>query len=254
MHACLNFPPLSTQEPVTEILHDVSVTDAYRWLEDQDSPRTRAWIEEQTLYSRHYLDSVPVRDHIRERIREFLAVETYDCLRTVGSRYFFRKRLPHQEQPCTYMREGVDGEDELLIDPLERGTGKYTAVKPLQLSADGRLLLYEVKEGGERTGTFELLDIETRKRLPDILPRGYLRGLAFAPDGKRFYYVHEAVDDERPFYRAAYHTYWEHQSAKTRRFSLRARTRRFGLHYFPTADVSSFSCIDFSRKHSPIFT
>ena len=202
---CLNLPPLSEQEPVTEILHGVSVTDAYRWLEDQDSRRTRAWIEEQTLYTRHYLDSVPVRDRIRERIREFLALETYDCLRSVGSRYFFRKRLPHQEQPCTYMRQGADGEDKLLIDPLERGTGKYTAVKPLQLSPDGRLLLYEVKEGGERTGTFELLEIETRKRLPDILPRGYLRGFAFAPDGKCFYYVHEGVDDKRPFYRAVYH-------------------------------------------------
>ena len=147
---------------------------------------------------------IPGRERIRERIREFLAVETYDSLQIAGGRYFFRKRLPDQEQPCIYMREGADGEDRLLIDPSERGTGKYTAVKPLRVSPDGRLLLYEVKEGGERTGTFELLEIETRKRLPDLLPRGYLRGFAFAPDGKSFYYVHEAVEAKRPFYRAAY--------------------------------------------------
>ena len=61
-----------------------------------------------------------------------------------------------------------------------------------------------MKEGGERTGTFELLEIETGKRLPDLLPRGYLRGFAFAPDGKSFYYVHEALNARRPFYRAAY--------------------------------------------------
>src|SRR5271170_6290175 len=205
MHACLNPPPLSEQEPVTEILHGVPVTDAYRWLEDQDSPRTRGWIEEQTLYAHNYLDSIPGRDHIRARIREFLAVETYDSLQKVGSRYFFRKRLPNQEQPCIYMREGADGEDLLLIDPLGRGTGSHTAVKPLRISPDGRMLLYEVKEGGERTGTFELLDIETRERLPDFLPRGYLRGFAFAPDGKSFYYVQEALDVKRPLYRAAYH-------------------------------------------------
>src|SRR5271168_1691449 len=204
MHAVLNPPPFSEQEPVTEILHGVSMTDAYRWLEDQDSPRTRAWIEEQTLYARNYLDSIPGRDHIRERIREFLAVETHDSLQKAGNRYFFRKRFPDQEQPCIYMRNGADGEDQLLIDPLERGSGRYTAVKPLRVSPDGRLLLYEVKEGGERTGTFELLDIESGHRLPDSLPRGYLRGLAFAPDGKGFYYVHEALDSKRPFYRAAY--------------------------------------------------
>lgn len=196
-------PPHSTPEPVTDVIHGVPVTDPYRWLEDQDSPRTRAWIEEQTRYAQAYLDCIPGRDRIRERIREFLAVETYDSLQKVGSRYFFRKRLPDQEQPCIYMREGADGEDHLLIDPSERGTGNYTAVKPLRVSPDGRLLLYEVKEGGERTGTFELLEIETRKPLPDLLPRGYLRGFVFAPDGNSFYYVHEALEAKRPFYRAA---------------------------------------------------
>jgi prolyl oligopeptidase len=197
-------PPSSAVEAVTEIFHGVSVTDPYRWLEDQNSPRTRAWIEEQTSYARVYLDSIFGRERIRERIREFLAVETHDSLQRAGNRYFFRKRLPDQAQPCIYMRDGADGEDQLLIDPIERDTGEYIAVKPLRISPDGRLLLYEVKEGGERTGTFELLEIETRKLLPDFLPRGYLRGFAFAPNGKSFYYVHEAVDAKRPFYRAAF--------------------------------------------------
>jgi prolyl oligopeptidase len=204
MHLSLIPPPFSEQEPVTETLHGVPVTDPYRWLEDQDSPRTRAWIEEQTCYARGYLDRIPGRERIRERIREFLAVETFDSLQKIGNRYFFRKRLSDQEQPRTYMRNGADGEDQLLLDPAARGTGPYTAIKPLRVSPDGRLLLYEVKEGGERTGTFELLEIETRKRLPDLLPRGYLRGFAFAPDGRTFYYAHEALNAKRPFYRAAY--------------------------------------------------
>jgi prolyl oligopeptidase len=182
----------------------VPITDPYRWLEDQDSPRTRQWIEEQTRYARGYLDHIPSRENIRKRIREFLAVETYDSLQKVGNRYFFRKRLPVQEQPCIYMREGADGEDQLLVDPAEHGAGKYMAVKPLRVSPDDRLLLFEVKEGGERTGTFKLLDIESRGTLPDVLSRGYLRGFVFAPDGKSFYYVHEPMDSKRPFYRAAY--------------------------------------------------
>jgi prolyl oligopeptidase len=197
-------PPHSTPEPVTDVIHGVPVTDPYRWLEDQDSPRTRAWIAEQSRYARSYLDNIPGRERIRDRVRQFLAVETYDSLQKVGSRYFFRKRLPDQEQPCIYMREGADGKDQLLIDPLERGTGTFTAVKPLRISPDGRLLLYEVKEGGERTGTFELLVISTRKCLPDHLPRGYLRGFAFSPDSKSFYYVHEAVRAKGPLYHAAY--------------------------------------------------
>jgi len=196
-------PPSTAVEPVTEVLHGVAITDPYRWLEDQDSPQTRHWIEEQTRYGRSYLDLIPGREKIRERIREFLAVETYDSLERAGSRYFFRKRLPDEEQPCVYMREEADGQDQLLIDPAERGTGKYTAVKPLRASQDGRLLLYEVKQGGERTGTFELLDVESRTTLSDILPRGYLRGFAFAPDGKSFCYVHERADAKGPHRRAA---------------------------------------------------
>jgi prolyl oligopeptidase len=197
-------PPHSPIEVVTDFLHGVPVADPYRWLEDQDSPRTRAWIAEQTRYARSYLDAIPERELIRRRIRELLDVETCDSLLKNGSRYFFRKRLPHQEQPCIYMREGADSEDQLLINPLERATGPFTAVNPLRVSPDGRLLLYEVKQGGERTGTFELLEIETRSRLPDFLSRGYLRGFAFASDGKSFYYVHEALDAKRSFYRAAY--------------------------------------------------
>jgi len=197
--------PVSPVEPVTEVLHGVPITDPYRWLEDQNSPQTRAWIEQQQRYARAYLDRIPGRERIRERVGELLDVETCDSFLKNGTRYFFRKRLRGQEQPSIYFREGPDGDDRLLLDPATRRTGEYTAVKPLRVSADGSLLLYEVKQGGERMGTFEILDVASRERLPDFLPRGYLRGFAFAPDGKSFYYVHEAAEARRPFYRAAYH-------------------------------------------------
>lgn len=197
--------PLATvAEPVTERLHGTEVTDPFRWLEDQTSPRTRAWIEEQTRYCRGYLGGLPGRERIRERIREFLDVETYDSLQKAGTHYFFRKRLPGREQPCIFLRQAAEGEDELLIDPSSRGTGKYTAVRPLRASRGGQLLLYEVKQGGERTGTFEIFDVEKRATLPDVLSRGYLRGFVFAPDGKSFCYVHEALDSKNPLRRSAF--------------------------------------------------
>lgn len=198
-------PPVSAVEPVTEVLHGVEVTDPYHWLEDGNSERTRAWIEAQTEYARAYLDSIPRRARLRERIREFLAVETCDSFLVTGNRYFFRKRHADQEQPSIYMREGIGGKDQLLVDPAERGTGKYTAVKPLGASPNGRLLLYEIKEGGERTGTFALFDIEARRTLPEVLPRGYLRGFVFAPDHAGFYYVHELRDRAEAFRRAAHY-------------------------------------------------
>jgi prolyl oligopeptidase len=197
-------PPYSPIEPVTEILHGVMITDPYRWLEDQASPRTREWIEAQTRYARAYLNAIPYRESIRKRIHELVDVETYDSLQKVGDRYFFRKRLPGQEQPSIYMREAMDEPDQILVDPSMRGTGPRTAVKPLRVSPDGCLLLYEIKQGGERTGTFELLDIQKREKLPDVLPRGYLRGFAFGADASSFYYVHESLGATTPARRAAY--------------------------------------------------
>jgi prolyl oligopeptidase len=196
--------PFSTVEPVTDVLHGVPVIDPYRWLEEQNSPETRAWIAAQTAYARIYLDGVPGRARIRERLREFLDVETYGSVLKSGTRYFFRKRVRGQEQACLYMREGPFGEDQLLLDPADRGTGNLTAFRPVLVSPDGRLLLYEIKQGGERTGTFELFDLHTGKTLSDILPRGYLRGIAFANDGESFYYVQELLETQRPYYRAAY--------------------------------------------------
>jgi prolyl oligopeptidase len=243
-------PPLTAIEPVTDILHGVPIVDPYRWLEDQDSPRTRGWLDQQTRYARAHLDNIPGRQRIRERITEFLAVETYDSLTRVGSRYFFRKRLPDQEQPCIYMRESADGEDQLLIDPAERGTGRFTAVKPLRVSYDGTLLLYEVKEGGERTGTFELLDIATRTRLPDRLPRGYLRGFAFAPDCKSFYYVHEVIGAKKPFYRAAYQHVLGTQSSDDREIFCAGEDEKIRLGL--TADNTRLAFFVYSFKEKTL--
>jgi prolyl oligopeptidase len=205
MSKLMTAPANSPVEAVTEVLHGIPVTDPYRWLEDQQAPQTREWLHAQHEYSRSYLDAIPGRDRIWERIRELLDVETYDSIQQAGSRYFFRKRQRGQEQPCIFGRDGIDGADELLIDPAERGRGPHTAVKPLRASPDGSLLLYEVKEGGERTGTFEILDVQQRKvLLPDVLPRGYLRGFVFSPDLKSFYYSHESLTAKSPHYRAAY--------------------------------------------------
>src|SRR5712675_241312 len=93
-------PPPTQAEPVTETLHGVEITDPYRWLEDQNSPRTRTWIEEQTAYTRGYLVAIPGREQIRERVRELLALkQVISEPWNVGDRYFFLKHCQNAEQP-----------------------------------------------------------------------------------------------------------------------------------------------------------
>ncbi len=248
MPALMEPPPYSQVEAVTEVLHGVPVTDPYRWLEDQESPRTREWISAQTRYARSYLDSIPDQERVRERIRQLLDVETYDSLQKVGTRYFFRKRVAGKEQPCICFREGRDGPDQVLVDPALRGTGPHTAVKPLRISPDGRLLLYEVKQGGERTGTFEILDVRTRERLPDTLPRGYLRGFAFAPDSRAFYYVHETLNAKQSHNRAAYKHILGSGFAEDKEVFFAGEDQNLRLHIVPGAEHLGFLVVRFQEN------
>src|SRR5713101_2046969 len=196
-------PPPTQAEPVTETLHGVEITDPYRWLEDQNSARTRAWIEEQTAYTRAYLDAIPGREQIRERVKELLVVKgVISEPWNVGDRYFFLKRQDHAEQPVIVMRDGLFGPQNVLVDPALRATGPSTAVAIAAISEDGRLLAYSVQQGGTDHSSIEILSLETGTVLPDRLPDGFCSGIAFAPDGSGFYYSHRELSDPRPNYRA----------------------------------------------------
>jgi prolyl oligopeptidase len=185
---------LKSEKSVTDILHGVSVTDPYRWLEDPNGEATRKWIYRQTASTNAYFDALHSRERIRRRVRRMLAVETYDSVLVNGTSFFFRKRLPEQEQPCICRRRELHGPDEVLVDPNERAAGIHTSVSPVSISPDGRFLLYGLKEGGERTSKYEILEVETRQVLSDSFARGYLRGFAFFPDSRSFCYVHELAE------------------------------------------------------------
>src|SRR5260370_32931335 len=105
MPLVLSPPPPTSIEPVTDVLHGVPITDPYRWLEDQNSPRTREWLELQTDYTRAYLDALSSRDTIRRRVAELLAVEIVSDLKKVGNPYSYMKRPPYQHKPVIMMRE-----------------------------------------------------------------------------------------------------------------------------------------------------
>lgn len=198
-------PPPTQAEPVTEILHGVEVTDPYRWLEDQNSPRTRAWLEEQTRYTRSYLDAIPSREQIKERVRGLMAFkEVISEPWNVGDRYFFLKRQEDREQPVIVMRNGLFGEETVLVDPAVRATGTSTTVSIVAISQDARFLAYSVRQGGTDCSALEILDIGRNTVLPDRLPEGFCTGFVFVPDGTGFYYSHRAVRDPRPNYKAAF--------------------------------------------------
>jgi prolyl oligopeptidase len=197
--------PASAIDPVVERIHGIEVTDPYRWLEEQDAPKTRKWIKDQTAYTRAYFEAVPGRERIRTRIEKLL--ESKGVISepwNVSERFFCLKRQPKSEQPAIVMRTGLFGEEKILVDPAQRGNVANTAVSIISISDDARFLAFALREGGTDHSRLEILDVQRNSILPDGLPDGFCNGFAFAQDGTGFYYSHRQLRDPRPDYRAVY--------------------------------------------------
>jgi len=181
-------PPATKIDNVTENINGVTITDPYRWLEDQNSPETRAWINAQDQYTESILAKLPGRDQIHQRLEKLVNIDTITAPIERGGRYFFYKRHADQNQRVVYLRRGLKGNDEVLIDPNTMGPDATTSVGIVDLSEDGKLLVYNVRHGGEDETSVAILDVDSRKDLPDKLPRARYFGFAMKPDKSGFFY------------------------------------------------------------------
>ena len=244
MAHAVDAPPLTSIEPVTETLHGIEITDLYRWLEDQNSPQTRKWLEEQAAYTRAYFAAIPDRERIRRRVSELLALkEIISEPWNVGDRYFLLKRQEDSEQPVIIMRDGLFGPETILVDPAQRGSGNSIAVSIASISPDGRFLAYSARQGGTDHSSLEILDIERGVVLPDRLPEGFCTGFVFAPDGTGFYYSHRELHDPHPNYRTAFwHRFGTERSHDQETFSAGEEPNLFlGILDSPEANLLAYT-------------
>lgn len=193
-------PPKTRTDGVTEVLHGVEIVDPYRWLEDKNSPETRAWIDVQNEHARSIIGSLPGRERLKQRLGELLKIDETGIPQERNGRYFFSKRLANQDLASLYQRKGAGGKDEVLIDPHALSPDRTTSVELLDVSKDGTLMAYGVRQGGEDEVEIRLLDVDTRKELPDRFPRGRYNDVSFKPDKSGFYYSHYGADGLRIHY------------------------------------------------------
>jgi prolyl oligopeptidase len=193
-------PPETKVIEVSEIIHGVKITDPYRWLEDQYSPETRNWIKAQNEYTDSILNLLPGREKLKELARKFIKVDTISVPTEKSGRYFFYKRSADQELPVIYMRKGLKGQDEVLIDPHPLSKDKTISVNIQDISSDGTLLAYGIRHGGEDEIEIKLFDIDARKNLSDFLPKARYFGISITPDKQGFYYTKHKAEGPRVYY------------------------------------------------------
>lgn len=181
-------PPPSQVEPVTDEVSGHSLTDNYRWLEDGTSPQTRAWIDSQMKYTEDYLNQVKVRPEIVKRLTELEHVEQVSIPWEAADTYFYKKREPEENQGSIYVRKGLHGTDEKLVDADKLSADQNTSVFVNDVAKDASILVYGVREGGADEETVHLLDVATRQELPDVLPRARYNRVSLSPDKQGLYY------------------------------------------------------------------
>jgi prolyl oligopeptidase len=180
--------PSTRRDDVHDVLHGVTVADPYRWLEDQNSPDTRAWITQQNAYTHSMLDPLPGRDALRNRLTELKKVDGIHSPYERNGRFIYRHRRADQEQYAICLRQGDTGKEEVLIDPNPMGAEHTTNVDVADVSKDGKLLAYMLRTGGKDETEIHLFDLDTRRELPDILPLALYFDVGFLPDNTGFYY------------------------------------------------------------------
>jgi prolyl oligopeptidase len=195
-------PPETKVNVVTEEIHGVEVTDPYRWLEDQESPETRAWIDAQNKYTDSILKQIPGREGIQALVEKMMKVDEISIPFEKSGRFFYSKRAADQDLDITYWREGLEGEEKVLIDPHPMSADHTTSAFLMDVSQDGKLALYGVRLGGVDEFEVRFLDVDTGEHLPDTLPTARYYGVSLMPDKSGYYYTRRNPEGPRLYYRA----------------------------------------------------
>ncbi len=193
-------PPESKVAIVADTLHGHIIEDPYRWLEDQNSPATREWIDAQNRYTDSILGSLPQRERLKQRFSELIKTDYVSRPSQRGNRFFLYKKTGEQEQYIIYMRDGLKGEDEVLVDPNDLSEDKTKSVGMYDISDDGTLLAYYVRDGGEDEVKVKLMNVDTGLEYPDSLPRGDYFSLSLTSDLSGYYYSLRDEDGSRIYY------------------------------------------------------
>ncbi|HSS70519.1 MAG TPA: prolyl oligopeptidase family serine peptidase [Casimicrobiaceae bacterium] len=203
--AGLNYPP-TPKQPVKETYHGVTVTDDYRWLEDDANAEVKRWVTEQNVFSRRYLDAIRERPAIAKEVGDLLRtapIRHYD-FHYRGGKLFAMKVQPPKNQPILVALppSGDVRAEHVIIDLNVLDPSGRTAIDFYMPSYDGKRVIVSLSKNGSEDGTAYVYDVATGKALADEIPGvNYPTGggsVEWASDGRGFYYTRYPQGSERP--------------------------------------------------------
>ena len=180
--------PESRRESIVETLHGVEIADPYRWLEDDRSDETAAWVVAQNKVTSAFIDAVPEREAIAKRLTELLDSERTSSPSKAGGHYFFSHNSGLQNQSVLYTASSLKAQPRALLDPNKLSEDGTVALSGYEVSHDGKLLAYSTSRAGSDWVEWKVRDVETGKDLSDHLKWSKFSGAAWDADNSGFYY------------------------------------------------------------------
>ncbi|HEX5736080.1 MAG TPA: prolyl oligopeptidase family serine peptidase [Blastocatellia bacterium] len=180
--------PASKKVDQVDDYHGIKVADPYRWLENADAEDTKAWVEAQNKVTFAYLNEIPAREQIKQRLTKLWNYERYGAPFSEGGRYFYSKNNGLQNQSVLYTAETLAAEPRVLLDPNTLSTDGTVALSGLTISEDGKLMAYGLSTAGSDWQEWRVRDIATGKDLPDTIKWVKFSGASWTRDGKGFFY------------------------------------------------------------------
>ncbi|MGM9476706.1 prolyl oligopeptidase family serine peptidase [Pedobacter sp. GSP4] len=178
--------PETKKDSTTDNYFGTTISDPYRWLENDTSAATKAWVDAENKVTQHYLEQIPYRADIKKRLTEIWNYPKETAPFKVGEYYFFTKNDGLQNQSIWFIKKGLDGKEEVFLDPNKLTPDGTAAVSLLGFSHDKKYLAYSVAQAGSDWSNIYVIEIASKMKLGDELKWTKFSGAAWKGDG--FYY------------------------------------------------------------------
>lgn len=178
--------PESRKDSITDTYFGTTVADPYRWLEDDTSAETAAWVAAQNEVTFAHLNEIPFRDKLRARLTELINYEKIGTPFKKHGKYYFYKNDGLQNQSVLYVKESLDGEASVLLDPNTLSADGTVALTTISFSNCGHYLAYGISRNGSDWREFYVMELATRTLLDDHIEWAKFSSASWHGNG--FYY------------------------------------------------------------------
>ncbi|HEY1955532.1 MAG TPA: prolyl oligopeptidase family serine peptidase [Polyangiaceae bacterium] len=182
--------PETPRADVVDVLHGKRIVDSYRWLENGDDPKVKAWAASEDAFARARLAKLPERDAIASRLAELFYVDSQSAPRKETNRWFWSHREAKQEKSVVWWKQGKTGKPKVLLDPNEWSPDGSVSLGAWAPSHDGSHVAYLQKEHNSDEATLHVMEVATGKvSTIDVIDGAKYADVSWTPNGNGFYYT-----------------------------------------------------------------